>query len=51
MRDIDEVFAALGRSRFRSRFRLGEKEAEYLEAKGLEVIIAVLQRWLVEDLS
>ncbi|HLB74675.1 MAG TPA: hypothetical protein VJJ98_11695, partial [Sedimentisphaerales bacterium] len=39
MRDIDELFAALGRSGFRSRFRLGEKEAEYLEAKGLEVII------------
>ncbi|UCG56821.1 MAG: DUF4186 domain-containing protein [Phycisphaerales bacterium] len=39
MRDIHEVFAALGRSRFRSRFRLAGKEAEYLEAKGLPVIL------------
>lgn len=39
MRDIDEVFAALGRSRFRSRFHLGKKEAEYLNQKGVSVII------------
>ena len=38
MRDIDEVFSALGRSAFRSRFRLGSKEATYLRQKGMETI-------------
>jgi len=39
MRDIDEVFAALGRSKFRSRFRLSGKEAEYLRQKGMAAIL------------
>ena len=39
MRDMDELFAALGRSKFRSRFRLAGKEAEYLRDKGLDVIL------------
>lgn len=39
MRDMDELFAALGRSKFRSRFRLTGKEAEYLRNKGLTVIL------------
>ena len=39
MRDIDEVFAALGRSKFRSRFRLGKKEAGYLRQKGIVKIL------------
>jgi hypothetical protein len=39
MRDIEEVFAALGKSRFRSRFRLVGKEAEYLKSKGMPVIL------------
>ena len=51
MRDIDDLFAALGRSRFRSRFRLGEKEAEYLEAKGLEVILDHARDFVVKRLA
>lgn len=39
MRDIEELFAALGRSRFRRRFRLGGKEAEYLRQRGIETIL------------
>ena len=39
MRDMDELFAALGRSKFRSRLRLAGKEAEYLQNKGLETIL------------
>jgi hypothetical protein len=39
MRDFDELFAALGRSRFRSRFRLGRKEAAYLRQKGMSAIL------------
>ncbi len=36
---MDELFAALGQSKFRSRFRLSGKEAEYLRDKGLETIL------------
>ena len=39
MRDMDELFAALGRSKFRSRFRLSGKEAQYFRDKGLATIL------------
>lgn len=39
MRDIDDLFASLGRSRFRSGFRLGKKEAAYLQQKGMLTIL------------
>ncbi len=39
MRDIDEVFAALGRSEFRRRFRLRGKDASYLRDKGLTTVL------------
>ena len=39
MRDIDELFNALERSKFRSRFRLSDKEAAYLSEKGLPIIL------------
>ena len=51
MRDIDEVFAALRRSKFRSRFRLGEREAKYLEEKGLAVIVEHARDFVVRRLS
>ena len=38
MLDLDELFAALARSKFRSRFRLGVKEAAYLNEKTLAVV-------------
>ena len=40
MREMDELFEALGRSEFRSRFRLRHKEAAYLRQKGLEIVLA-----------
>ena len=40
MRDLDAVFEALGRSRFRSRFRLGPADAAYLADKGLEEVVS-----------
>jgi len=40
MRDLDSVFAALGRSPFRQRFRLGPREQAYLRDKGLPVVLA-----------
>ena len=39
MRDRDDVFAGLSRSRFRSRFALGPKEREYYRKRGLERIV------------
>lgn len=39
MRDLDDLFAALARSRFRSRFRLGGPEREYLASKTLTVVM------------
>lgn len=39
MRDMDELFAALGRSEFRRRFRLRGREATYFCEKGLDVIL------------
>ncbi len=38
MRDLDELFAALDRSKFRSRFRLSAKDEAYLSQKGLETV-------------
>ncbi|HKS27505.1 MAG TPA: DUF4186 domain-containing protein [Pyrinomonadaceae bacterium] len=39
MRDLEEVFASLGKSDFRSRIRLNEKERDYLKRKGLDVVM------------
>jgi hypothetical protein len=39
MRDIDLVFAALARSPFRRRFRLGAAERAYLQRKGLAAVL------------
>jgi hypothetical protein len=39
MLHFDTVFAALAKSPFRQRFHLGIKEREYLDIKGLSVVI------------
>jgi hypothetical protein len=39
MRDADELFAVLGKSTFRRRFRLSPKELRYARDKGFEVIL------------
>ena len=36
MREMDELFAALERSKFRSRFQLGRREREYFDRKGMQ---------------
>ena len=38
-RNLDEVFDALAASTFRRRFRLRGKELEYLQRKGLDVVL------------
>ena len=51
MRDIDELFAALGRSKFRSRFRLAGKESEYFQQKGLDTILEHARDFITERLA
>ncbi len=38
--DLDPLFARLARSPFRSRFKLGPRERDYLQAKGMPTILA-----------
>lgn len=40
MRDLDEVFERLEASAFRRRFQLGAKERAYLDAKGIDIVLA-----------
>ena len=51
MRDPDELFAALARSKFRSRFRLGAKETSYLNEKTLAVVLEHGRRFIIERLA
>jgi predicted Fe-S protein YdhL (DUF1289 family) len=37
--DLNELFAALARSSFRSRFKLGKPDLKYLHEKGLELVL------------
>ncbi|RDW12333.1 DUF4186 domain-containing protein [Paracoccus thiocyanatus] len=47
----DEIFDRLGRSAFRSRFRLGAKERAYADAKGREVIAAHARDFIAARLA
>lgn len=51
MRDTDELFEALSRSRFRSRFRLRGKEADYLQQRGLETILEHARQFIESRLA
>ena len=51
MRDIDDIFAALTRSPFRQRFRLGEKEKAYLNEKGLPTVLAHARDFVAQRLA
>nr|WP_225587859.1 DUF4186 domain-containing protein [Methylomonas fluvii] len=37
---MDELFAGLAKSRFRSQFRLNAKDRDYLRSKGLETVLS-----------
>lgn len=39
MKELEEVFARLGKSDFRSRIHLEEKEQSYLARKGMSVVL------------
>ena len=51
MRDVDGIFLALGRSKFRSRFRLKGKDAEYYKNKGLEVVLGHGREFITQRLG
>lgn len=51
MRDIEELFLALSRSTFRSRFKLGRRERMYLQQKGLETILDHARQFIDERLA
>ena len=51
MRDLDELFAAFGRSKFRSRQRLGMRERAYLREKTLPVVLEHGRRFVTERLA
>lgn len=51
MRDLDDLFSALARSKFRSRFRLGPKERAYLAEKSLPTILEHGRQFLHDRLA
>lgn len=51
MHRIDEVLEALSRSAFRSGFRLGAKERQYLQDRGLDAIVEHGRRFVVQRLA
>ena len=51
MRDVDELFLALGRSKFRSRFWLKGAEAKYYKEKGLSVILEHGREFIIQRLG
>ncbi|WP_353248765.1 DUF4186 domain-containing protein [Salinisphaera sp. T31B1] len=51
MRDRDALFAALARSDFRRRFALSARDAGYLQARGLDEVMAHAERFIDERLA
>jgi hypothetical protein len=51
MRDTDELFGALSRSRFRSKFALGPKELAYLAAHGQLAVMEHARKFVSERLA
>jgi hypothetical protein len=51
MRDLNELFDALGRSAFRRRFRLGAKERAYAAEHGMETIREHARCFIMERLG
>jgi hypothetical protein len=51
MRDLDDLFAGLAKSSFRSRFHLGQKEQAYLAERTLPVILEHGRQFIRERLA
>ncbi|MBW3628346.1 MAG: DUF4186 domain-containing protein [Gemmatimonadetes bacterium] len=50
-RSLDDLFAALARSDFRSRFRLRGPELEYLRSRGMAQVLEHAERFVDERLA
>ena len=50
-RPLDELFAALARSKFRSRFRLNAKDAAYLADRGIDAVLEHAESFLRQRLA
>ena len=51
MRDLDLVFSRLSGSAFRSRFRLGGKERDYLADRGLATVLDHAREFIARRLA
>jgi len=51
MRDLDQLFSRLNESRFRRRFRLGDKEIAYLKARGFPTVIEHARDFVAKRLA
>jgi len=51
MRDLDELFTALARSPFRSRFHLRGKDIAYLHENGLELVLTHAEGFVIKRLA
>src|SRR3954469_6707767 len=51
MRDFDELFDALAKSRFRRRFALGRQDRDYLAAKGMGTVLDHARAIITERLA
>src|SRR5215207_8432680 len=51
MRPLDDVFGALTRSAFRRRFRLHDREREYVRTRGLDVVTAHARDFVARRLA
>lgn len=50
MRDLDELFEALSKSAFRSKFHLQDKDLVYLHTKGLSTVIVHARDFIAKRL-
>jgi hypothetical protein len=51
MRDLDELFKALSKSTFRDKFRLNGKELDYLNVKGLPIVLDHARDFIAKRLA
>jgi len=51
MRDLDDLFRALARSKFRGRFHLGPKDRAYLQEKTLPVVLEHGRQFVLDRLA
>jgi hypothetical protein len=51
VRSLDATFAALQRSDFRRRFRLGQRELAYLDEKGLPTVLSHAADFIAQRLA